>query len=78
MLKQFKLILENNEAIFNTWLKIWLIAHVIKLTRQQKWFDIEQNVKKRKLLFSFWNALWSIDSIWSRISKEAKTRVVRL
>ena len=53
MLKQFKLILENNEAIFNTWLKIWLIAHVIKLTRQQKWFDIEQNVKKRKLLFSF-------------------------
>ena len=33
--------------------KFGLIAHAIKLTRQQKWFDIEQNVKKRKLLFSF-------------------------
>ena len=46
------MILENNEAIFNTWFKIWLIAHAIKLTRQQKWFDIEQNVKKNGNYYS--------------------------
>ena len=45
-LKQFKIDFEDNEAIFNTWLKIWLIAHALKLTHQQKEFDIEQNVKK--------------------------------
>ena len=45
-LKQFKIDFEDNEAIFNTWLKIWLIAHVLKLTHQQKEFDIEQSVKK--------------------------------
>ena len=45
-LKHFKIDFEDNEAIFNTWFKIWLIAHVLKPTHQQKGFSIEENVKK--------------------------------
>ena len=45
-LKQFKIDFEDNEAIFNTSFKMWLIAHVLKLTHQQKGFNIEENVKK--------------------------------
>ena len=73
-LKQFKIAFEDNEAIFNTWLKIWLIAHVLKLTHQQKEFDIEENVKKGNYYPVSETHFKVSISIWSRISKKAKTR----
>jgi len=32
-------ILNENEKIYDSWFEIWLLVHVPKLMRQQKWFE---------------------------------------
>jgi len=32
-------ILKENEKVYNAWFEVWLLVHVLKLMKQQKWFD---------------------------------------
>jgi len=32
-------ILKENEKVYNAWFEVWLLVHVPKLMKQQKWFD---------------------------------------
>ena len=38
-------IIENNEAIFNSWFEVWLSAHVPTLMSQPKWFRSDKDLK---------------------------------
>jgi len=38
-------ILKENEKVYNAWFEVWLLVHVPKLMKQQKWFDSDGDDK---------------------------------